>query len=188
MIPLAVGKERRGLIRFHQLFEVARALGEEKLQTFAAKHLLHHRTGGRNGLAQFETIGGGTTLKLCRGIHILVVEVEDVGDGGQGLIGGRTKTDGHLVEVLHLHAENLVSTKEVGDASQTEVVAEGVGLICVLIGEDAVVTVVGLGLAHFYPHTGGLFFLCQDCAAGQDGGKREQGGTADALADSLVDE
>ena len=144
--------------------------GEEELQSLATQHLLHHRAGGCDGFAQFETAGGGTSLELHRGIQVLVVEIEEVVDGGHNLIGGGSKTDGHLVEVLHLHAEDFVGTEEVGKAPQAKVVAERVGLVCVLIGEDTVLAVFCLGFGHFHPHTDGLLLsLCAHCCHHGDG-------------------
>ena len=83
---------------------LALAFGKEKLQSLAAECLLHHRAGSRDGLAEVETAGGSTALKLDRSINILVIEVEDGTDGGQGFVGSATETDGHLVDILNLHA------------------------------------------------------------------------------------
>ena len=60
--------------------------------------------------------------------------------------------------------QDFFGTEEVGDAPQTEVVAEIVVILGILIGEYAVLAMVGLSLGHFHPHVGGVVLLCLGCA------------------------
>ena len=143
------------------------ALGEEELKALSTQHFLHHCASGRDRLSEFEATSGGAALKLDCRINILVVEVEDVADCSHGLIGVGTKADSNLMDVLYLHAEDFIGTKEIGDAPEAEIIAETIILVGILIGENGVLAIVGLGLGYFNPHASGLV-LCLNCAERHD--------------------